>query len=286
MKKLFIIFLLIPFGLTGQVEFFTQQNSVSVPDYLQVYLDEGTNEGCSLPSAGNQDEIQVIIDSLYLTGAWNQLEGFYIFLNDGSECMAKINLINPGSYTITEVGTVGWSASLGADITTSNLNYYDSNFNPSTNATILTTTSANYGIAQSGLQINARFYSFGANGGTYDIALLQRRVTTARYIYYSNHKNGTTTLSHSNTGIYSDHNIMMNIGGSSSSETTFYINGSLETTGSTAPLGLPNANILFSSAYGSSAGIGYMHFAWFGGELTSDQIQTLSNTINEYVSNF
>lgn len=70
-------------------------------DYQNI-LDYADSQGYSLPSNSQQLLQNQLILDLKASGIWNELDLLYVFATDGDRDFAKINWINPGSFTPSE----------------------------------------------------------------------------------------------------------------------------------------------------------------------------------------
>lgn len=115
----------------------------------------------------NRDALNEFIVGLKMDGVWSELDACWM-LAVPTKSLAYANMKNPGTYTITETGTVTFTANRGVagNGSTGALN---TNFNPSTNAVKFTQTSASVGVYSRTNKLNVQEVDMsssnsGANG--------------------------------------------------------------------------------------------------------------------------
>jgi len=97
----------------------------------QNILNYAQGQGYTVPSDGQKTLQNQLILDLISNNVWNFLDFLYITATDGDEDYAKINWINPGSYTLVDSGSPTFTTNSG--FTGDGLGaYLDTNFNPTT----------------------------------------------------------------------------------------------------------------------------------------------------------
>lgn len=106
---------------------------------LTSILTYGDGEGYTRPSDTYLSLIDTAITSLVSNGIWSKLD--YLYFHFLGNQYGKVNLVDPGTFNATEVGTPVWTIGEGFD-TNSALNGLNTNWIPSTNAVNYTQNSA------------------------------------------------------------------------------------------------------------------------------------------------
>ena len=144
MKRLLILFLL-TLSLSANAQnkkklfyLLNQQSGVSYADeYQNILTAAGVNAPNEFQSVGFNKGISIVAESTL----WNKIHGWYYF-KDINKAFGKINLKNPGTFDITEVGTVDYTS--GQGINSSNTSsFYSTGINP-TVVTVLGYSVKNY----------------------------------------------------------------------------------------------------------------------------------------------
>ena len=106
-------------------------------DY-QAILDYASGEGYSAPNAAQQTAQNTLVTSLKGgANVWDELDGLYVFANNGSEEFAVINWKNPVTAGEADaVNNVVWASNNGFTGTGSASDYIDTNFVPSASAPV------------------------------------------------------------------------------------------------------------------------------------------------------
>jgi hypothetical protein len=95
----------------------------------QAILAEGTAQGYTLPSAGQQVKQNILMAALVSSGVLAKVDILYVFANDGSKEFACINWKNPSGAKATLISSPTFTANAG--ITGNGTSsYIDTNYNP------------------------------------------------------------------------------------------------------------------------------------------------------------
>lgn len=136
------------------------------PDYQGV-LDYADSQGYTLPSAAQQLKQNQLVLDLKAAGIWTELDILYVFATDGDSDYAKINWINPGTFTQTQVGTVTFTMSIGFSGNAVN-GYFNNGWVPSTHAIKYTQNDACVFTYIANEVLSSGKIDFGANSGIAD----------------------------------------------------------------------------------------------------------------------
>lgn len=136
-----------------------------VPEYIAI-LDYATAQGFTLPSDEQQClQNQFLID-LKVNNIWDNLDVLYVFATDGSEDFAKINWINPGTFTPVENGTVTFTSNVGFQGNGTN-GYLNTGYIPSTHAVNYLANDAS-AFCYINNEVAGTTFDFGTNSGVLD----------------------------------------------------------------------------------------------------------------------
>lgn len=127
-------------------------------------LAEGTAQGYTLPSAGQQAKQNILLNTLISSGVWAKLDTLFVLANDGGASFACINWKNPSGTKATLVNSPTFTSNQGFNSNGSS-SYIDTNFNASTQGVNFTNNNA----GEFGYQVGALFGRlFGTSGGAGD----------------------------------------------------------------------------------------------------------------------
>jgi hypothetical protein len=130
----------------------------------QAILAEGTAQGYTLPSAGQQAKQNILLNTLISSGVWAKLDTLFVLANDGGASFACINWKNPSGTKATLVSSPTFTTNLGFNSNGSS-SYIDTNFNASTQGVNFTNNNA----SEFGYQVGALFgLMFGTAGPSGD----------------------------------------------------------------------------------------------------------------------
>jgi hypothetical protein len=130
----------------------------------QAILAEGTAQGYTLPSAGQQAKQNILLNSLISSGVWAKLDVLFVLANDGGASFACINWKNPSGTKATLVSSPTFTTNQGFNSNGSS-SYIDTNFNASTQGVNFTNNNA----SEFAYQLGALFGRiFGTSGGAGD----------------------------------------------------------------------------------------------------------------------
>jgi hypothetical protein len=125
-------------------------------------LDYATLQGYTLPSDDQQCIQNQLVVDLKIAGIWDELDVLYVFATDGSEDFAKINWINPGTFTPVENGTVTFASNVGFQGNGTN-GYLNTGYIPSTHAENYLANDAS-AFCYISNDVAATRFDFGVNG--------------------------------------------------------------------------------------------------------------------------
>jgi hypothetical protein len=130
----------------------------------QAILAEGTAQGYTLPSAGQQAKQNTLLNTLISSGVWAKLDTLFVLANDGGASFACINWKNPSGTKATLVSSPTFTSNQGFNSNGSS-SYIDTNYNASTQGVNFTNNSA----SEFGYQVGALFgLIFGTASGPGD----------------------------------------------------------------------------------------------------------------------
>jgi hypothetical protein len=130
----------------------------------QAILAEGTAQGYTLPSAGQQAKQNILLNSLISSGVWAKLDVLFVLANDGGASFACINWKNPSGTKATLVSSPTFTSNQGFNSNGSS-SYIDTNFNAATQGVNFTNNNA----GEFGYQVGALFGPmFGTMSGPGD----------------------------------------------------------------------------------------------------------------------
>jgi hypothetical protein len=131
-------------------------------------LAEGTAQGYTLPSAGQQVKQNILLNTLISSGVWAKLDTLFVLANDGGASFACINWKNPSGTKATLVSSPTFTTNQGFNSNGSS-SYIDTNFNASTQGVNFTNNNA----GEFGYQVGATSGPvFGTIGGGGDAVLM------------------------------------------------------------------------------------------------------------------
>jgi hypothetical protein len=107
---------------------------INITSQYRAILDYAYTQGYTLPSAELQGEQNAIIQGFLDVGLWDNMDTFYVFINNDPtlEQFSRLNWITPSANTITTSGTTNYGIS-GYTFNGTN-QYLDTNYIPSVNA--------------------------------------------------------------------------------------------------------------------------------------------------------
>ena len=153
---------------------------VSFDSDYQAILDYASGEGHNAPNAAQQTAQNALVASLKGgANVWDELDGLYVFANNGSEDFALINWKNLTSAAEADaINSIAWASDNGFTGNGSD-NYIDTNFvpNASSPVTKFQVDSASVGIYTAQLINNAnnsRHYPISFNESSYRIRWLNQ----------------------------------------------------------------------------------------------------------------
>jgi hypothetical protein len=111
----------------------------------QAILNKAIALGYTLPSPEEQIVQDNYLRGLLLSGAWDELDVYYLFANNGSKEFATLNWKNPNSHQATLVNSPTFNAGQGFTFNGTS-SYIDTNYNPSTQGVKFTQNSASRGL--------------------------------------------------------------------------------------------------------------------------------------------
>jgi hypothetical protein len=147
----------------------------------QAVLDYATLQGYTLPSSGQQilgNQLVLDIDAL-----WDDLDLLYVFATDGDSDFAKINWIDPGNFTATEVNSPTFTVNEGFSNT--GTSYLSTGWDPATNAVNFALNDAGV-FAYCGTDITAaNTFLFGSSdsGAVGRVELVPKRLTGENHLF-------------------------------------------------------------------------------------------------------
>src|SRR5690606_29926553 len=112
-----------------------QKGSTDPPAFdedYQAILDYALSQSYSIPTLAQQVKQNQFVLDLKAAGIWTQLDLLYVFATDGDRDFAKINWIDPGSFTATEHNTPSFTVNEGFTGNGSNA-YLDTGWDSSNN---------------------------------------------------------------------------------------------------------------------------------------------------------
>ena len=111
-------------------------------DY-QAILTYATNQGYTLPSLAQRTKQNKLVVDLKAAGAWSKLDSFAMFATDGNSSFALIDWKRLSQYTAVNSPTFASNQGFTGNASSS---YINTNFNPLSNATQMTTNSSSFGF--------------------------------------------------------------------------------------------------------------------------------------------
>lgn len=136
------------------------KNSVKIAAYgseVQAVINYANSQGYTLPNVGVLSALNTMVEALKTAGAWSKFDVFYALATNGDSDFAKINIINPGSFSCTDINTptfVSLQGFKGDSVSNSGLN---TNFIPATN-------SVKWDTANKSASFGAYVYALHTNG--------------------------------------------------------------------------------------------------------------------------
>jgi hypothetical protein len=143
-------------------------------------FDYGRFRAASLPSSGQRTKQNTLFVSMenICGDCLDELDLFYNFATDGDDDFSKINWVDPGTFQLTQSGTIARTTNEGwqGDGTTG---YLAPGFIPSVNATSYTQQDASVFFASLTDVASNGDFEFGCNAGGLDPSLLFNARTTS-----------------------------------------------------------------------------------------------------------
>ena len=142
----------------SNLECYTQSIDAG-PEY-QAVLNYAISQSYSTPSLPVQSAQNDLINQLISIGAWASIDQFFCFVGDGDSNFSLINWKNPGTNNGSTIGSPTYTSNDGWN-TNATTDAINSNYNPSTDASQLSTNNGTIGVW---IEPNpgSEFY-FGAN---------------------------------------------------------------------------------------------------------------------------
>ncbi len=282
----FILFLAIAINCKAQ-RGGTIFNSTNV---APVYISQSTTLFAQFVSGGSEtqntrDKIQMNILMKVLVGL--PIDAFWNFATNGTlgQYSRKVEWLHPGSYTATDHGSVTASSYKGILGGSSNANYEDMGYNPSTNSTNYTQNAGCNGVYVQSTPTGINGVAAGVISSSTDCQIFPR-YTDGKTYAWTNISDATSPHFPSYTetvwpGVIS---AQMN----SSIEAEIFKNGSSKGTTVIITAAIPNRNdyVLVGNYNGSNSNFfdGYVSFRFWAGKMTSSQHLTLANAMNNYLT--
>lgn len=175
------------------------------------------------------------IRQLIIDGNWSQLDCLWVFATEQQQ-HARINLINPLNFTITEVSSPTWTSKKGYN--GNGTSYLSTNYNPHSQSTNYTQNSASIGVYIIGtFSSSATVTDIGSNDGVNGVGI-QIRQSNIDFLYLNQPDAGQATEanpSKETPGFYAGVR-------TSSSSVNIYFNGASSSTSGTSASsgGIPN----------------------------------------------
>lgn len=122
--SLFLSTMLLTINVNAQIQMFLNPKNVcNYSAELCAVIARAQAIGATLPSTSQLTAMDVMITSWKSSGAWDAAVVIYVFDHNGSKSFGTINWKNPGTYDLTEVGTVTFTSNVGVT-STSTSNYF------------------------------------------------------------------------------------------------------------------------------------------------------------------
>lgn len=289
--KNFILILALILGLGGsysasyaqQLMFFnTGGNAPAVsfePEY-QSYLDYGTAQGYTLPSASLQASQNSFVIDLKTSGIWDSLDVFYFLATDGDSLMAMTNLVDPGNHNATVgAGSPIFDRRSGVrgDGAT---DYLDTNYSPATDGESFDLNSASFGAYYLGTE-NITSFDGAFLTGSHSVGLSPFRSNSTSGNINDDVGNSLTNGSEEGDGFF-----FINRSGATSRQ--LYKNGVSISSDSEPSTGLVTNNLFLLGRSNSGGSAEDLHtftinIFFVGGDLSSFA-STLNTHVQEYVT--
>lgn len=244
-------------------------NCSSVSTLTSNYVAAGVALGAAAPSLRQQCQIDQI--SKVITAQGIQFDFFYL-LGVNDSVLAKVNLVNPGTYNATAVSTPLFVANRG--LTGNQTGYYDTGFNPATaSSPKFTQNSASMGM----------FNLSNFSSSTYDIGNSRSELRTLSSGVITTVANVTAGDTVATTTGQED----VSWSRSSSGGYSVYVNGAAATCAacaSHASTTLTSSNFFVGASNNTSGAVAQkiVFAAWAGAALSAPQAAALSLALHVY----
>ena len=237
----------------------------------QSILDRATALGYTLPNATQQANQNQLVLALKSSGAWDKMDVFYMFANNGSKEFATLNWKSPSNNQATIVGAnLTFDASGFVGGATS---YLNTNFNPTTGTPNIQRDNACIGVwKRTHNSTPSKFLWGNSNLSSYAPSISSSDVRL--------HNNGglNNTFGLTNTGL-----LMLNRTGSSA--VTHSVNGT-NTSATTSASVVPVSANYSVFTYGTSSATTYLGqlSCWFIGASLVSETSALYTALNTYIA--
>lgn len=220
----------------------------------------------TVPKRSRTFLIDDAVTALKEGGIWSKLDVLYVLAAHDSQA-ARVNWVGPGNFTLVEHDTLVFAANVGY---TGSAGYLSSGFIPATHATKATVSSACGGVWTG--TINAGAVSDFCSTDTSRFNIRLRTGTDIVQV------NGSQTFGAGAVSESSGH-LAANISGS---DFTYYLNGAVGGTATSAPLALATGELALFSIGNNNFSGRQVKLAYFGSALTSGEAAAAHSIFNTY----
>lgn len=252
--------------------------SIGAGAEYQAILDHATAQSHTVPSLSVQAAQNTLINELVASGAWALMDQFFCFVGDGDADFSLINWKSPGTNNGTVIGSPTYTSNDGWN-TNATSDAINSNYNPFSDASQLTTNDGTVGVWLQG-NPSSQFY-FGANASPATRG--EKWASTSETQMHGITITGTALSSAPATNL-AQHTV------SGGNTLTTYSNGVSRNTGSGTASGRTNADLyimsinLSDAPFNSSVVSGVKYRFWYVGGDLGDLADEIYTAIDNYLT--